>query len=99
MIMHLPRLVPAPDRELRRRLDRRGGLGVEGAGRSEPRGGQGQQRFPARGVERRIEKDDVEHALLAREKPEGVGAMRLERIAAEPRRRVEESLDELTPAI
>jgi fused signal recognition particle receptor len=66
--MHRPRLRVAPDAETLRRRDFARGLGVDESGRREPLRARGQQRRPWVGVERRIQKNDIERPRLMGEK-------------------------------
>ena len=81
--MHLSGLVAAHDRETGGCGDMRGGLDIERAVRCHARSGRGQQRFPLRFGERRIEEDDVEQPRFARQEHSRVGAVRLKRCRAE----------------
>src|SRR5215831_3072895 len=95
MIMHLPRLVPAPDREARRRFDRARRLDIEGAGGGEPRCRGGEQIVPDRVAERRVEEDHVEAPALARDESERIRAVYFERGRAETRGGLGQRADEV----
>src|SRR5689334_12582648 len=93
MIMHLPRLVAAVELEWRGSCDIVPRLGIEKAAVGKPLRASGEQPRPRIGTERRVGEDHVEGPRLASEKTASVGAMELERVAAELGRRLTERID------